>query len=98
MCEGLCKKKPATNLFVEFDPGEVAFGVSVLETEEPDLSQADGLDDLVKQLFASRRLLDRELQLRVHRRHTDVHLEIEGQLIYDRKMVKMIWSFQILDV
>lgn len=70
----------ATNLFVEFNPSEVAFRVRVLEAEEPHLSQTDGLDDLVKQLFASRRLLDRELQLRVHRRHTDVHLKLEDKL------------------
>lgn len=63
------------HLLVEFDPGEVPLGVGVLEAEEPDLSQSYRLDDLVEQLLAGRRLLDRELQLRVHSRHADVHLE-----------------------
>lgn len=59
-------------LFVEFDPGEVALGVSVLQPEEPDLAQANRLDDLVEQLLAGGRLLDGELQLGVHRR--DAHI------------------------
>lgn len=61
-------------LFVELDPGEVALGVGVLQTEEPDLPEADGLDDLVEQLLAGGGLLDGELQLCVHRRHPHVHL------------------------
>lgn len=69
-----------TNLLIELDPGEVALGVGVLQTEEPDLAEADGLHDLVKQLLAGRRLLDRELQLRVHRRHSDVHLEVNDYI------------------
>lgn len=72
----------ATNLLVELDPGEVALRVSVLEAEEPDLAEADGLDHLVEELLSSGRLLDRELQLRVHRRHPDVHLELLKILIH----------------
>lgn len=64
-------------LFVEFDPGKVALIVGVLETEEPHLAQPDRLHDLVEQLLPGGRRLDRELQLRVHRRHPHVHLHMQ---------------------
>lgn len=68
-----------TDLLVQLDPGEVALAVRVLEAEEPYFPQADGLHNLVKQLFAGCRLLDGELQLRIHRRHPHIHLQQKAQ-------------------
>lgn len=74
--------RTTTNLLIELDPGEVALGVGVLQAKEPDLAEAYGLHDLIEQLLAGRRLLDRELQLRVHRCHADVHLEFNMNIEY----------------
>ena len=60
-------------LFVELEPGLVVLGVGVLEPEEPDLPEPDGLDDLVEELLARRVRLDGELELGVDRRHAHVH-------------------------
>lgn len=43
------EKKKTTDLLVEFEPGDVAFAVHVLEAEEPDLPQAHGLHHLEEQ-------------------------------------------------
>lgn len=64
--------KKKTHLLVEFDPCEVTFRVCILQAEEPDLSQADRLDDLVEELLAGGALLDGELQLGVHRRDANI--------------------------
>jgi hypothetical protein len=61
-------------LFIEFEPGGVAETVSVLQSEEPNFSQTNGLDDLVEQHLAGGAELDGELQLRVHCRHANVDL------------------------
>jgi hypothetical protein len=67
-----------------------------LETKKPDFAQTNGLDDLVKQLFACGGLLDRELQLRVHRRHPHVHLKhhqkrlFKPGRIFDRKKTSQL--------
>jgi len=61
-------------LLVELDPGEVTLVVGVLEAEEPYLAQSNGLHDLVEQLLAGGRVLDRKFQLGIHRRHPHVHL------------------------
>lgn len=85
-----------THLLVKLYPSEVSFGVGVLEAKEPDLAEADGLDHLVEQLLAGGRLLDRELQLRVHRRHTDVHLQQIKQLannIFEITMVINVYYY-----
>lgn len=49
-----------TDLFVQLDPGEIALGVGVLKSEEPDLAETYSLHDLVEELFARGRVLDRE--------------------------------------
>lgn len=66
------KNQEETHLFVKFDPCEVTFGVCVLQAKEPNLTQADCLDDLVEELLAGGALLDGELQLGVHRRDTNI--------------------------
>lgn len=63
-----------THPFIELEPGGVALRVDVLEAKEPDLAESNGLHNLVKQLLAGRVGLDRELQLRVHRRHPNIYL------------------------
>jgi hypothetical protein len=67
-------------LFVELQPRGVALTVRVLEAEEPNFTQADRLDHLIKQLLASGRRLDGKLQLRIHRRHTYIHLQHNQQM------------------
>lgn len=61
-------------LLVELDPGEIALVVGILEAEEPYFAQADRFYDLVEQLLPGGSLLDRKLQLGIHRRHPHVHL------------------------
>jgi len=63
-----------TYLLVELDPGEITLVVGILEAEEPYFAQSDRLHDLVEQLLAGGRMLDRKLQLGIHRRHPHVHL------------------------
>lgn len=63
---------------VELEPRGVALGVHVLQAEEPDLPEADGLHHLIEQLFSGGVGLDRELQLRVHGRHPHIYL-LEGK-------------------
>lgn len=63
----------AEDLLVELQPCRVVFRVGVLEAEEPDLPEANGLDHLVEQLLAGRVGLDGELQLRIDCRHADIH-------------------------
>ena len=60
-------------LFVELEPGLVVLGVGVLQSEEPDLPEPDGLDDLVEELLARRVGLDGELELGVDRGDAHVH-------------------------
>ena len=61
-------------LFVEFQPSWVTFAVCILQTEEPNFTQTDGFNHLIEQLLSSGRRLDSELQLRIHRRHSDINL------------------------
>lgn len=61
-------------LLVQFNPGEVASTVGILESKEPHLPESNGFDSLVEQLFACGRLLDGELQFGIHGRHPYVHL------------------------
>jgi len=68
-------------LLVQLNPCKVAFAVYVLETEEPHLPQTDCLHNLIEELLTRRRLLDRELQLRVHRSHPDIHLRNKIHII-----------------
>ena len=63
----------AEDLLVEFEPRLVTLAIGVLEAEEPDLAQSDGLDHLIEKLLAGRVGLDGELQLRVDRGDADVH-------------------------
>lgn len=55
-----------SHLFVQDEPRGEAFIVHELQTEVPYFPEADGTHHLVKQLLASGRGLDGELQLRVH--------------------------------
>lgn len=68
-----------THLLVQFDPRQIAARVGVLQPEEPHLAESDRLHHLIEQLLAGGRLLDRKLQLGVHRRHTYIDLESERE-------------------
>lgn len=61
-----------THLLVELKPSGVSLAVDVLETEKPDLSQADGLHDLIEQHLAGRVRLNVELEFRIHRGDANV--------------------------
>ena len=54
------------HFLVEFEPGDEALGVLVLQAKVPNLSQANRFDHLVKQLLASCRMLNGKLQLSIH--------------------------------
>lgn len=68
-------KTSETDLFIKFDPRKVSLGVCVLETKEPHFPKSDCLNNLVEKLLPCCGMLDRELELRVHRGHPDIHLQ-----------------------
>jgi len=89
-------KEPSLSsyLFVELQPGCVTFAVNILQTKEPNFTQADRFDNLIEQLLSSGRRLDSELQLRIHRRYSDINLKPKPKSINKTKKIIYTTSSQ----